>query len=170
MDQEWDLSIRMMERYSLGPLGDIALTLLASMWLGHGNWYVQNVSTFSNTFAVVSPLICVFWIQLTRTDAIFSRIALVSRFCAKIQLSVKIQENIAKFLFHQKTHGARMRDEDGLEAWLTTRGVAQAWPRPPVVRSPELPSRAALPPTYTLWPETIRGLISHKYRGSCVAF
>jgi hypothetical protein len=47
-------------------------------------WYVQNVSTFPNTFAIVSPLICVFWIQLTRTDAVFSRIALVSRFCAEI--------------------------------------------------------------------------------------
>jgi hypothetical protein len=31
-------------------------------------WYVQNVSTFPNTFAIVSPLICVFWIQLTRTN------------------------------------------------------------------------------------------------------
>jgi hypothetical protein len=31
MDQEWDLSIRMMERYSLDPLDDIALTPLASM-------------------------------------------------------------------------------------------------------------------------------------------
>jgi hypothetical protein len=30
-----------------------------------GSWYVQNVSTFSNTFAVVSPLICVFWDELT---------------------------------------------------------------------------------------------------------
>jgi hypothetical protein len=47
-------------------------------------WYVQNVSTFPNTFAIVSPLICVFWIQLTRTNAVFSRIALVSRFCADI--------------------------------------------------------------------------------------
>jgi hypothetical protein len=31
-----------------------------------------------------------------QTNAIFSRIALVSRFCAEIQLSVKIRENIAK--------------------------------------------------------------------------
>jgi hypothetical protein len=30
--------------------------------------------------------------QLTRTNAVFSRIALVSRFCAEIQLSVKIRE------------------------------------------------------------------------------
>jgi hypothetical protein len=51
---------------------------------GFGAWYVQNVSTFPNTFAIVSPLICVFWIQLTLTDAVFSRIALVSRFCAEI--------------------------------------------------------------------------------------
>jgi len=30
MDQEWDLSILMTERYTLGPLGDITLTPLAS--------------------------------------------------------------------------------------------------------------------------------------------
>jgi hypothetical protein len=38
----------------------------------------------TDTFAVVSPLICVFWIQLTRTNAVFSRFALVSCFCAEI--------------------------------------------------------------------------------------
>jgi hypothetical protein len=85
-------------------------------------WYVQNVSTFPNTIAVVSPLICVFWIQLTRTNAVFSKIALVSCFCAEIQLSGKIPENTAKFLFYQKTHGARRRDGEGLGARLTTRG------------------------------------------------
>jgi hypothetical protein len=63
-------------------------------------WYVQNISTFPNTFAVVSPLIFVFWIQLTRTNAVFSRIALVSCFCAEIQLSGKIPENTAKILFY----------------------------------------------------------------------
>jgi hypothetical protein len=78
-------------------------------------WYVQNVSTFPNTFAVVSPLICVFWIQLTWTNAIFSRIALVSHFCAEIQLSIKIREKLAKILFHQKTHKARRWTEG--EAW-----------------------------------------------------
>jgi hypothetical protein len=76
-----------------------------------GSWYVQNVSTFPNTFTIVSPLICVFWILLTRTNVVFSRIALVSRFCPEIQLSVKIQENIAKIIFHQKTHGARRPTE-----------------------------------------------------------
>jgi hypothetical protein len=87
-----------------------------------GSWYVQNVSTFPNTFAIVSPLICVFWIQLTQTNAIFSRIALVSCFCAEIQLSGKILENIAKILFCQKTHGARRREEGGQWPGLTTRG------------------------------------------------
>jgi hypothetical protein len=42
MDQECDLSILMTERYTLGPLGDIAWTLLASMWLGHKNVISQN--------------------------------------------------------------------------------------------------------------------------------
>jgi hypothetical protein len=49
-----------------------------------------------------------------RTNAIFSRIALVSCFCAEIELSGKILENTAKFLFYQKTHGARRRDGEGL--------------------------------------------------------
>jgi hypothetical protein len=71
-------------------------------------WYVQNVSTFPNTFAIVSPLIYVFWIQQTRTNTVFSRIALVSCFYAEIQLSGKIPKNPAKFLFYQKTHGARI--------------------------------------------------------------
>ena len=48
--------------------------------------------------------------QLTRTDAVFSRIAMVSRFCAEIQLSGKFPENITKSIFHPKTHGARRRD------------------------------------------------------------
>jgi hypothetical protein len=51
-------------------------------FLGVG-WYVQNISTFPNTFAVVSPLICVFWMQLTRTNVVFSRIALVSCFLCR---------------------------------------------------------------------------------------
>jgi hypothetical protein len=36
----------------------------------------------------------------------------VSCFCAEIQLSGKIPENIAKILFYQKTHGARRGDEE----------------------------------------------------------
>ena len=45
--------------------------------------------------------------HLTRTNAVFSRIALVSRFCAEIQLSGKSSEFIPKGLFHQKNNGAR---------------------------------------------------------------
>src|SRR4051812_38109572 len=45
--------------------------------------------------------------KLIRTNAVFSRIALVSCFCAEIQLSGKIPENIPKVLFSQETHGAR---------------------------------------------------------------
>src|SRR5215208_4106399 len=73
--------------------------------------YVQNVSTFPNTFAIVLPLICVFWIQLTRTNAVFSRTALVSRFCAEIQLSGKSSEFMQKALFSQNTDGARRTSE-----------------------------------------------------------
>jgi hypothetical protein len=93
----------------------------ATRWCDHlVHWYIQNVSTFPNTFTIVSPLICVFWIQLTQTNAVFSRIALVSCFCAEIQLLGKIPENTAKFLFYQKTHGARRWDREGLGGSLTT--------------------------------------------------
>jgi hypothetical protein len=95
-----------------------------------GSWYVQNVSTFPDTFAIVSLLIHVFWIQLTRTNAVFSRIALVSHFCAKIQLSVKIREKLAKILFHQKTHGARRRDGGEARGLHTHRGRGPALAAP----------------------------------------
>jgi hypothetical protein len=36
----------------------------------------------------------------------------VSCFCTEIQLLRKIPENTAKILFYQKTHGARIRDEE----------------------------------------------------------
>ena len=97
-----------------------------------GSWYVQNVSTFPNTFAIVSPLICVFWIQLTRTDAIFSRIALVSRFCAEIQFSVKIQEKSSKIIFHQKTHGARRQEGEEARGAVTHRWRGPALAVPPL--------------------------------------
>ena len=62
------------------------------------------------------------WIQLTRSNAVFSRITLVSSFCAENQLSGKIPENMPKILFHQKTHGARRRDGGG------PRGAHTTWP------------------------------------------
>ena len=69
--------------------------------------------------------------QLTRTDAVFSRIALVSTFCAENQLSGKIPENMTKIIFHQKTHGARIQDGVGLGPSHTTypRRLGLAAPR-----------------------------------------
>ena len=77
------------------------------------------------------------WIQLTRTNVVFSRIVLVSRFCAEIQLSGKIPENIAKLLFYPKTHGARRRDREGPRGANTMawHGPGQAAPRPGVAAS-----------------------------------
>ena len=50
--------------------------------------------------------------QLMRTNVVFSRITLVSSFCAEIQLSGKILENMPIFIFHPKTHGARRRSRE----------------------------------------------------------
>src|SRR3954469_22190815 len=45
---------------------------------------------------------CVICIQLTWIDIVFSRITLVSSFCAENQPSGKIPENMTKIQFHQK--------------------------------------------------------------------
>jgi hypothetical protein len=117
-----------------------------------GSWYVQNVSTFPNTFAIVSPLICVFWMQLTWTNAIFSKIALVSRFCAEIRLSGKIPENTTKILFCQKTHGARRRDEGGQWSGLTTRGRGPGLAAPTYGEATS--AVASTPPSAYIYPLT----------------
>jgi hypothetical protein len=115
-------------------------------------WYVQNVSTFPNTFDVVSPLICVFWIQLTWTNAIFNRIDLVSCFCAEIQLSRKIPKNTAKILFYQKTNEARIRDGEG--PW----GAHTPWWRGPALATPGGSEAASAitstPPSTYIYPLT----------------
>jgi hypothetical protein len=108
-------------------------------------------------FASVSPLICVFWMQLTRTNAVFSRIALVSRFCAEIQLSAKIRENIEKPYFTRRPSEPENKTEWGWEATTQPGGAAQSWPRPPVVWPPWPSPRPLLPPTYTLWPKRSGG-------------
>jgi hypothetical protein len=117
-----------------------------------GSWYVQNVSTFPNTFAIVSPLICVFWMELTRTNTVFSRIALASCFCAEIRLSGKISKNIAKILFHQKTLGARRRDGEGIGAGLTIRGCGPALAVPTYGEASS--AVASTPPSAYIYPLT----------------
>src|SRR3954465_9235888 len=53
--------------------------------------------------------------QLIRTDVVFSRITLVSCFCAENELSGKVPENMPKTISHQKIPGARRGDRG--EAW-----------------------------------------------------
>jgi hypothetical protein len=123
-----------------------------SKCVGLDCWNVQNVSTFPNTFTIVSPLICVFWIQLTWTNAVLSRIALVSHFYAEIRLSGKNPENTAKILFCQKTHGARRRDEGGQRPGLTTRGCGPALVTPTCGEAAS--AVASTPPSAYIYPLT----------------
>jgi hypothetical protein len=90
--------------------------------------------------------------QLTRTNAVFSRIALVSRFCAEIQLSVKIRENITKILFHQKTLGARRRDGEGPGGHHTTRGCGPGLAAPTCCVTASVV--ASTPPSAYIYPLT----------------
>jgi hypothetical protein len=90
--------------------------------------------------------------QLTRTNAIFSRIALVSYFYAEIQLSGKIPENIAKILFYQKTHGARRGDEERQGAGLNTRGRGPALVAPACGEAAS--AIASTPPSTYIYPLT----------------
>ena len=68
--------------------------------------------------------------QLTRTNAVFSRIALVSCFCAESQVLGKFPKNILEFLFFQKTHGARRRDGGGPQGPHTMGLRDRSWPAP----------------------------------------
>jgi hypothetical protein len=90
--------------------------------------------------------------QLTRINAVFSRIALMSHFCAEIQLSVKIRKNIAKILFHQKTHEARRRDGEGLGGRHTTRGRGPGLTVPTYCEAAS--AIASTPPSAYIYPLT----------------
>jgi hypothetical protein len=87
-----------------------------------------------------------------RTNAIFSRIALVSYFCAEIRLSGKIPENIAKILLYQKTHGARRGDGERLGARLTTRGRGPGLAAPTCGEASS--AIASTPPSAYIYPLT----------------
>src|SRR3954462_14051977 len=68
----------------------------------------------SRTLLLLFPLYLVcFWIKLTRTNAVFSRIALVSSLCAETRLSGKYETNIYKVFLDQKNHGARRKSAEG---------------------------------------------------------
>ena len=49
--------------------------------LNLGGWYVSIVSTFQTLLPLFWTLICMIWMELTRTDAVFSKIALVLFLC-----------------------------------------------------------------------------------------
>src|SRR3954453_11475783 len=54
----------------------------------------------SRTLLLLFPLyLMCFWMKLTRTNAVFSRIALVSSLCAETRLSGKYETNLYKVFF-----------------------------------------------------------------------
>src|SRR3954447_5169650 len=68
----------------------------------------------SRTLLLLFPLYLVCsWIKLTRTNAVFSRIALVSSLCAETQLLGKYETNLYKVFLDQKTHGAKRKIAEG---------------------------------------------------------
>jgi hypothetical protein len=87
-----------------------------------------------------------------RTNAVFSRIALVSCFCAEIQLLEKISKKSAKILFYQKIRGARIRDEEGLG------GRHTLWWRAPGLAAPgcgeATPAASSSPPFVYIYLQT----------------
>jgi hypothetical protein len=96
-----------------------------------------------------------FWIQLTRTNAIFSRIALVSCFCAEIQLSGKSRKILQKSYFTRRPMEPEYETERGQEGTTPPGGAGQAWSRQGVVWPPQPSPRPLLTPIYTMWPENI---------------
>ena len=67
--------------------------------------------------------------QLTRANAVFSRIALVSSFVQKNQLSGKTPIFIAIIIIHRKTRRARRGDEVAARGHHAIVGRSQGWAR-----------------------------------------
>ena len=67
--------------------------------------------------------------QLTRTNAVFRRIALVFSFVQKSQLSGKTPIFIAIIIIHRKTHGARRWDGVAARGHHAIVGRGQGWAR-----------------------------------------
>jgi hypothetical protein len=67
--------------------------------------------------------------KLTRINVVFSRIALVSHFCAEIQLSGKFPENIAKLLFYRRLTEPEDETEKSHEGPTPPGHAGQARPR-----------------------------------------
>ena len=80
--------------------------------------------------------------QLTRTNVVFSRIALVFSFVQKNQLLGKTPIFIAIIIIHRKTHGARRGDEVAARGNHAILGHGQGWDRALVWRG-----RLGHPPT-----------------------
>ena len=72
--------------------------------------------------------------QLTQTNAVFSRIALVSSFVQKIQLSGKTPIFIAIIIIHRKTHGAKRGGGVAARGDHAILGRVQGWARAQVWR------------------------------------
>ena len=67
--------------------------------------------------------------QLTRTNAVFSRIALVSSFVQKNQLSGKTLIFIGNIITHRETHGTKRGDGVVSRGNHTLAGHGQGWAR-----------------------------------------
>ena len=91
--------------------------------------------------------------QLTRTNAVFSRIALVSSFCAEIQLSVKILEIWQKSYFARRLTEPEDETEKSHEGPTPGLGAAQARPRLGVVWPPPTSFRPLLLLYDAPWPK-----------------
>src|SRR4051794_9258031 len=85
----------------------------------------------SRTLLLLFPLYLVcFWIKLTRTNAVFSRIALVSSLCAETRLSGKYETNLYKVFLDQKTHGAKRKVQKAHGGPTPVPGAPPPWAAP----------------------------------------
>ena len=101
---------------------------------------------FLEHFTIVSSLNLCDWIQLTLTDVVFSRITLVSCFCAENEQSWQIPESMPKTISHQKIHGAKGEIEGMPGGPRPTPGagpltprLGEVWPPQAAPRPPSAP-------------------------------
>jgi hypothetical protein len=90
-------------------------------------------------------------------------------FVQKSNFQEKSWKILQKFYFARRPTEPEGETKGGSGLGSPPGGVAQAWPRPPLVRPPRPSPRPLLLPTYTLWPERSWGSVFSQIDFRCAA-
>ena len=140
----FQLSLKLLEDKQLAKLG--------------GSWYVQNVSTFLNTFAIVSPHICVV-LNATNPDwrCFQQNCPGVLFLCRNSTFGEKSRKIGKPIIFTEDSRSQKMECRRALGGPDMAQARPSHWPRLACVWCPQAPPRSPLAAISSSWRETYGG-------------